>query len=272
LATTAGAQPYDTYYRDPAYGAPAYGDPAYGDPAYGDPSYGDPGYDQAYGPYDAPYGDNGYCDPDYGCPDDYYDLPLYYGDVFYDNAWLTGPFYYRDYGGRRQFWVHGGWRGGNWRGGRFGPALGRDFYRNHGFGGRSFNRAGNFGYQNYSRQAYQPNYSWNRGGFGSFGNNWNRQGFNRGFQRQDNFQGMRGRFQNQQAAPQQFGGGGWNRGGGWRSNFQAQQQAAPQQFGAGGWNRGGGGRGNFQAQQQAAPQQFGGGGWNRGGRGNFQGQ
>ena len=88
-AVPASAQPYDP--NDDTYG----------------------GYDQAYGPDDGSYDpDYGYCDPDYGCPDDYYDLPLYYGDVYYDGSWYNnGPFYYRDYGGRRQFWIHGGWRG-----------------------------------------------------------------------------------------------------------------------------------------------------------------
>src|SRR5882724_6147756 len=134
----------------------------YYDPNY-DPSYDqgyDPGYDQSYGdqsydPYQGYYGpDTGYCDPGYDCPDDYYDLPLYYGDVYYGNNWYNGPFYYRDYGGRRQYWVHGGWRYGNNRGGHFGPALGLNFYRNHGFSGRSFTRGGNWGGQNYARRAY----------------------------------------------------------------------------------------------------------------------
>ena len=29
--------------------------------------------------------------PVYGCPDDYYDLPLYYGDVYYGNSWYQRP-------------------------------------------------------------------------------------------------------------------------------------------------------------------------------------
>ena len=82
--------------------------------------------------------DYGYCDPNYGCPDDFYDMPLYYGQVYWGDSWYPGPFYYRDFGGRRQFWVHGGWHDGNFRGGRFGPALGRGFYQSHNFAGRGF--------------------------------------------------------------------------------------------------------------------------------------
>src|SRR4051812_43434104 len=233
LAGTASAQPYDeSYYGDQAYGPP----PA---PYGAQPGYGDPyAYDQAYADFDPTYG---YCDPYYGCPDDYYDLPLYYGDVFYDGSWINGPFYYRDYGGRRQFWTHGGWHNGNYRGGRFGPALGRSFYAQRGFSGRSFNRAGNWGGQNYARRAYNG------------GGNWNGGGFNRGFS-------GRSSFQAQPQANQNFGFrgrgnyGGWNRqnfqsGGGWqgRSQAQAQVQAQPRQSfqggGGGGRNWGGGGGG-----------------------------
>ena len=120
-ALPAGAQPFDD-----SYGAYA----PYDDQAQCDPYYGCP--QQAYGDT---YG--GYCDPYYGCPDDYYDLPVYYGDVYWDGGWYDGPFFYRDYGGHRQFWLHGGWHYGESRGGHFGPALGRDYFRNHGFAGRS---------------------------------------------------------------------------------------------------------------------------------------
>jgi len=101
--------------------------------------YGGPGggyYDDGY--YD--YAGGGYCDA-WGCPDGYYDMPLYYGSVYYGGSWFNGPHYYRDYGGRRQYWIHGGWHSDGWRGarpswwreGRTGPALGRDFYRSERF-------------------------------------------------------------------------------------------------------------------------------------------
>ncbi|MBN9587488.1 MAG: hypothetical protein J0G99_00640 [Alphaproteobacteria bacterium] len=107
----------------------------YGDP-YGSGYYADDAY--------------GYCDA-YGCPADYWNQPVYYGPIYFNNAWLDGPFYYRDWGGARQYWVHGGWHNDNWRGprpdryreGRYGPALGRDFYRsNHVYrqGGRDGDR------------------------------------------------------------------------------------------------------------------------------------
>src|SRR5581483_8677948 len=174
LAGTASAQPYDeSYYGDPTYGPSPYdAQPGYGDPYAYDQAYADPNFDPTYG----------YCDPYYGCPDDYYDLPLYYGDVFYDGAWLTGPFYWRDYGGRRQFWTHGGWHDGRYRGGRFGPALGRNFYAQRGFTGRGFNRGGSWGGQSFGGRAYN-------GG-----------GFNRGFAGRSSFQA-----QPQAQANQNFG-------------------------------------------------------------------
>lgn len=87
------------------------------------------------------YGSGGYCD-DYGCPDAYWDMPVYYGPVYYGGRWFQGPIYYREYGGERWYWVRGGWRRDEWRGPRprwwkgnyrVGPALGYDFYRANGF-------------------------------------------------------------------------------------------------------------------------------------------
>src|ERR1700761_849894 len=98
-ATGASAQPYG--YGPAPYGSPqGYGAPGYGNGYYGDPSddgyYGDDSqYADAYGPS---------CDPYYGCPDDYYDDPYYDGQVYYDGAWLSGPFFYRDYGGGGGVW------------------------------------------------------------------------------------------------------------------------------------------------------------------------
>ena len=70
---------------------------------YGGPYYG-PGY---YGP--APYCDrySRFYDP-YRCNaayyDDYYDDP-----IFFDGAWLNGPYRYRYFGGRPEFFINGGW-------------------------------------------------------------------------------------------------------------------------------------------------------------------
>jgi hypothetical protein len=84
-----------------------------------------------------------YCDQ-YGCPDDFYDMPIWYGPVFYEGVWFAGPVYYRVTHGQRQYWIHGGWHFDTWRGPhpswwnaghyRTGPALGRANYRNHGAG------------------------------------------------------------------------------------------------------------------------------------------
>ena len=80
---------------------------------------------------------------------------MFYGDVFYDNSWLTGPIYYRDWGGRRQFWIRGSWRSSQYRGGRFGPALGRGWYRQN----QAF-RPG------FNRNAYRGNGYRSRGSYG----------------------------------------------------------------------------------------------------------
>ena len=268
LATAASAQPYGQDYGDDGYygdqGPSPYAQQPYGPPpGYGPQGYGAP-YDDAYAdPYAGYYGsDYGYCDPYYGCPSDFYDLPLYYGSVFYDGAWLNGPFYWRDYGGQRQFWTHGGWHDGNYRGGRFGPALGRSFYAQHNAAGRSFGRAGNFGGQNFARQSYGRSFSgnawnnrfgtatpggnaWNnRGGATPGGNAWNNRGF-----------AGRSSFQAQPQAQSFQGRGNW---GGWnRQNFQAGGNTA--------W---GGGRGNWGGHVQAQAQPQGGGhSWGGGGGG-----
>jgi hypothetical protein len=100
---------------------------------YGSSYYDDGGY----------YGADayGYCD-DYGCPQNYWDQPVYYGSIYYGNSWINGPLYYRNWQGRRQYWVHGGWRYDGWSGPRpsqyrdtrYGPALGLSWYRtNHAY-------------------------------------------------------------------------------------------------------------------------------------------
>ena len=99
LAIPAGAQPYDPNYDygdDQGYDQAPY-DQSYAQP-YAQPYGAQPYGAQAYGdPNDNYYGsDYGYCDPVYGCPDDFYDLPLYYGQVYWGDNWYPGPFYYRD--------------------------------------------------------------------------------------------------------------------------------------------------------------------------------
>lgn len=89
------------------------------------------------------YDSGGYCDA-FGCPDDFWDMPVYYGAVFWHGEWYDGPVYYREAFGRRQYWIHGDWRNDEWRGpypgwwreGRYGPPLGVDYYRSNGFHGR----------------------------------------------------------------------------------------------------------------------------------------
>ncbi len=123
------------------------------------------------------YDSGGYCD-DQGCPDDFWDMPVYYGPVFWDGQWFDGPVYYRDWYGRRQFWIDGGWRFDQWRGphpgwwreGRYGPALGPDFYRSHGFHG-AWDHGGDRG----------GDRGWNRGGYGPRDDHGgNRDSYNRG--------------------------------------------------------------------------------------------
>jgi len=87
------------------------------------------------------YSSGGYCDR-WGCPDGFWNYPVWYGPVFVDGVWYQGPVYWRDWGGRRWYWVHGGWHRDEWRGPRpawwsrdyhYGPALGFDYYHDHGF-------------------------------------------------------------------------------------------------------------------------------------------
>lgn len=83
----------------------------------------------------------GFCDR-WGCPDGYWDYPVWYGPVYYGGGWYQGPVYYRDYDGARWFWIHGDWHRDEWVGPRpgwwsssyyYGPALGFEYYHDHGF-------------------------------------------------------------------------------------------------------------------------------------------
>jgi hypothetical protein len=128
------------------------------------------------------YDSGGYCDQ-FGCPDNFWDMPVYYGPVFWRGDWYDGPVYYREAFGHRQFWIHGDWRNDEWRGphpgwwreGRYGPPLGVDYYRSHGFHGR-----------------------WDRGGFDRRDDHrdFDRRGDDRGFDRRDDHgdRGERGGF------------------------------------------------------------------------------
>jgi hypothetical protein len=167
FSALAGCQAGDGYYNDGYYGGGYYG---------------------------------GYCDS-YGCPGNYWDMPVYYGSIYYGGSWLNGPFYYRDWNGRRQYWARGGWRYDGWSGDRpsqyrdfrYGPALGRDWYRNNG-GGRD------------GRPGFQGRGNDNRPGFGG------RDGGGRdGGGRDGGSRGNRGAQQDQsgqQAQPPQNNNGG----------------------------------------------------------------
>jgi hypothetical protein len=90
-----------------------------GGPGY----YGPPAYAvcNPYSRYYDPY----YC----GDYEDYYGPPM-----FIDGFWFNNG-RYRDYGGQRQYWVHGGWHG---YGGGYGGGHG-------GFGGGGYGGHGGFG-------------------------------------------------------------------------------------------------------------------------------
>lgn len=249
----------------PAVAQP-YEDDGYYDDAY-DEGYGDPAYDPAYDAYAAQEGyADPYCDA-YGCPDEYYDLPVYYGDYYYDGSWLTGPVYWRSFGGARQFWIHGGWRSAQYRGGRFGAALGRSHYRNSGNYARNYNY-GNRGYSYGNR-----NYSYgNRGSYGNrsyYGRNQTQpRTFDQGTGRNNAWQGNRysGGTVGQRSYGSNYGNynrsygnqdrGNWQRS--YQRSFQSQNQngviqSPPQQrsFSNGGNWRGRGDFGRWSQQQQA---------------------
>ncbi len=117
------------------------------------------------------YNSGGYCDS-WGCPARFWDLPIYYGPVYFRGAWYQGPVYYRIRFGIREFWIHGGWYRDEWRGSRpawarnsrLGPALGFEWYDRNGFTLRD----------EWRRDYYGPN--WNRG-FNTFPGFGNRPGF-----------------------------------------------------------------------------------------------
>jgi hypothetical protein len=181
------------------------------------------------------YDSGGYCDQ-FGCPDAFWEMPVYYGPVFWHGDWYDGPVYYREAFGHRQFWIHGDWRNDEWRGphpgwwreGRYGPPLGVDYYRSHGFHGR-----------------------WDRGGFdrrddhrdfdrrGDGHRDFDRRGDDRGFDRHDD-RGDRGGF-NRDDRGGNHGPGPMDRRGG------PQQQAQPDQ------QRGRGGPGNNPPAPPAPP-------------------
>jgi hypothetical protein len=111
------------------------------------------------------YSSGGFCDS-WGCPPRFWDMPVYYGPVFFRGDWYQGPVYYRIRFGVREYWVRGGWHRDEWRGPRpvwarnfrVGPALGFEYYDRNGFGLRD----------EWRRQYYGPN--WNQGFGPRFGN------------------------------------------------------------------------------------------------------
>jgi hypothetical protein len=175
------------------------------------------------------YDSGGYCDQ-FGCPDDFWDMPVFYGPVFWHGQWYDGPVYYRSAFGHRQYWIHGDWRNDEWRGphpdwwreGRYGPSLGVDYYRNNGFHGR-WDRGGP-GFRDDRRDN-------NRGGFDRRDDG--RGGFN---QRDSNPGDGRGGFNQRDSNP------GYGRGGN-------DQRGSNPGYGRGGFNQRdsnpGDGRGGF---------------------------
>jgi hypothetical protein len=107
----------------------------------------------------------GYCDQG-GCPEHFWRYRIYYGPVFFHGTWFKGPVYVKDDNGRHYFWVRGGWRRDEWhaqrpswaRNGYFGPALPRQYYLTHNFGGNDQQRGDwrdsrdGQGYQDYQNQ------------------------------------------------------------------------------------------------------------------------
>jgi hypothetical protein len=105
------------------------------------------------------YESGGYCDR-WGCPDDFWDYPVSYCPVYFDGDWYRGPMYYRNWGGRYYFWIHGGWHSDDWDVSRpdwacsdeFGPALSYEWYDSHGFRWRD----------DWRQRWYRSHNEWNR--------------------------------------------------------------------------------------------------------------
>jgi hypothetical protein len=76
-------------------------------------------------PGPAYYGPAYTCDPYYDYYDEYGCGAYYTGPVFIDGVWFNGPLRWRNWGGGRQFWWHGGWHTGTG-------------WHNSGFHGRGF--------------------------------------------------------------------------------------------------------------------------------------
>ncbi len=248
----------------PACAQTTYGDGYYGNdsPSGYPPSAYDDGY---YGGGVGYYGSDayGYCDA-FGCPADYWSLPLYYGSIYYDGAWIGGPLYYRNWGGQRQYWIRGGWRHDGWRGtrpsryraGYTGPALGLNWYRSHQVYRRDF-RANTY------RDSYGQTRHYGYGGqqnSNRYGNRDHRYGYggqqnsNRGNRYRDSFTGQanRGEFRrpSQNSGPRNSGAQsrGHNSGAStpWRGNRMGHSAGGNRAGGGdrtGGSNRGGQGNG-----------------------------
>ena len=179
------------------------------------------------------YDSGGYCDQ-WGCPDAFWDMPVYYGPVFFSGQWYDGPVYYRDWRGEREYWIHGQWRRDEWRGprpgwyrpGRYGPPLGMDYYRSHNFHGRwDHDRGRNFGPDNRGRD-FGPRGDDRGNGFN--GPRDNRQDQRGQDQRQGN-SGNRGASQGPQQGPSNPPPQGFQPRGGAYGHYDRPQRQAPQQ-------------------------------------------
>jgi hypothetical protein len=241
-ACSSQAQTYDDRYygNDSASGYPG-GSGYYDDGYYGD-GYYDDGYDSPYA--GAEYGQDayGYCD-EYGCPGDYWNLPVYYGSIFYDDAWINGPLYYRDWGGRRQYWVRGGWRYDAWRGARpdryrdarYGPALGLSWYRSNHVYRQGWHGGGSYR-GNIYRAPRVDTHGPGRGIRNSFSNR-NENGFRSGANGRSRW-GDRSAYRGSRSGGSQSGYSGSRQGGQGRSGMQSRGSGGGGHFGGGSGNGG----------------------------------
>src|ERR1700680_2217055 len=129
----AQSDPYNGYYGPDPYGPPGTAAAPYANAT----QYADPYAQQAPDPYaqQAPYADPyayqqpypyanadpyacDYYNPPWGYPPDYCAYQVWQEPIYVGGLWYSGPIYYRNYGGGRQFWLNGGWRGDEWRGAR----------------------------------------------------------------------------------------------------------------------------------------------------------
>lgn len=111
--------------------------------------------------------------PPWGLPPDYCEFPVFFGPVYWGGTWYRGPIYYRWDGGRRLYWLNGGWRIDAWRGGpppairwslrgRRGPASGYPGERRPSYWGPDWHGEG-AGFSPPRGDGRGPDRNWNRG-------------------------------------------------------------------------------------------------------------